>query len=690
MPPVGGKGKGKGRDARRSRSRNTTPSSIGTGPGTNVPASNPASSAFLEIPISSLMVPSNISYEDILERHGSGNGIPDTKHLETLAADLKTLAQLAEVRGQACDKGMRELSKRRKEIMEQDRERERADREMEERREKLRREAAAVEEEEEGPVRKAGKLKRRNKSKVHEERPLAHGAHGVARQDGMDTQMKDTSGSPEQRKALRSNAATPTRVKREAASASTSSLSPPSQAQTPIVAAAPEVVESRPNSPTPSSSSDDSRQPPPAPAIPQYQTFGPDPSTFDDPTIYHIREVKPGMSEEEIKEIYSVTSYPHDDLSDLIAGDPPDKDFSNAKPTNQVSANTFAAYIEPYVRPLTEEDMAFLKERGDRATPFLLPRRGKRHYTEVWAEADGSITLDGSSTAPEKFPANQPRGGIEQMNDEVAESEAVSAGPVLSRLLSTLRFEGRDAAHDDKSTNGSANGAANGEALMNGFGTGDAEGPGEGNKAEPLPPAAFIPDSTQPGWKVPTTKMDHKEVDERLKAELRHMGFLGPEEPDYDAHYDDDVAARLRFLQSELKKQMIVNGARKARIQDLAKERMAHQEYTTIRDDLDNQVQQAYLKRTRTLGKGKKHAKRPGGAGGGSHYVGGGPGISKPGIGDFAKQLMERRKKWIDSIGPVFEPGLTKVPGKDESIFDQLAMKTLLEKEQEGWDETEE
>ena len=46
-----------------------------------------------------------------------------------------------------------------------------------------------------------------------------------------------------------------------------------------------------------------------------------------------------------------------------MAGIPPDKDFSNAKPTNQVSANTFLAYIEPFVRPLTEEDMAFLKEK---------------------------------------------------------------------------------------------------------------------------------------------------------------------------------------------------------------------------------------------------------------------------------------------------------------------------------------
>lgn len=69
------------------------------------------------------------------------------------------------------------------------------------------------------------------------------------------------------------------------------------------------------------------------------------------------------MTDEQKKEIFCVARFPKDDLTSLIAGTPPDKDFSNAKPANQVNANTFAAYIEPYLRPLTEEDMAFLKER---------------------------------------------------------------------------------------------------------------------------------------------------------------------------------------------------------------------------------------------------------------------------------------------------------------------------------------
>lgn len=89
---------------------------------------------------------------------------------------------------------------------------------------------------------------------------------------------------------------------------------------------------------------------------------------FDDPTIYEIREIVEGMSEDEKKEVFGVTVYPHDDLSHLIAGTPPDRDFSNAKPTNQVNPNTFAAYLEPYLRPLNEEDSNFLKDRVSSTT----------------------------------------------------------------------------------------------------------------------------------------------------------------------------------------------------------------------------------------------------------------------------------------------------------------------------------
>jgi len=114
---------------------------------------------------------------------------------------------------------------------------------------------------------------------------------------------------------------------------------------------------------SPSTASDDSHQPAPVLPIPQFQTFGPDPSTFDDPTIYHIRDVDDDMSDDERRMIYGVAQYPHDDLHDLTPGTPPDRDFSNAKPPNQATATTFANYLESYVRPLAEEDVAFLRER---------------------------------------------------------------------------------------------------------------------------------------------------------------------------------------------------------------------------------------------------------------------------------------------------------------------------------------
>lgn len=185
MPPLAGKGKSKGREARQSRSRNTTPGSVVSA----AVSVGTAHTAYLDIPIGSLVIPTNISYDDILERHSAGGGIPDPKHLETLANDLKVLSQLAQTRCQAYDAGMRELVERRKGAIEDETERAQASRAAEEK-ESMKR---AAEDEDDAKGRKGGKLKRRkDKSSAAEERPLTHGAHGVARQDGVGTLSKGT------------------------------------------------------------------------------------------------------------------------------------------------------------------------------------------------------------------------------------------------------------------------------------------------------------------------------------------------------------------------------------------------------------------------------------------------------------------------------------------------------------------
>ncbi|KAF2139968.1 uncharacterized protein K452DRAFT_299937 [Aplosporella prunicola CBS 121167] len=617
MPSASSKGKAKPgsqpRDSRRSRSRNTTPISGNSVAVTIEPTTSPS---YLHTALSQLANTSSIFIEDIFSNGSNPNNIPSAEALHAMQEDIKNRFIPAQTqRGETSERFMRHLMKRRKERMEQERDKERADREAEERKHKLK--------------------KVSKKREPDEDRPLAVGAHGVARQDGVD-------------------------VHKDASSTISSPISqpPPSATGTKMEDAA---------SP---SGSEESHQPPPAPAVPAYQTFGPDPTKFDDPTIYHIREVTDDTPEYLKKEILGVAVYPQDDLHDLTPGTPPDKDYSNPKPQTQINATVFANYAEPYIRPLTEEDLSFLKERGDRVTPFQMPRRGPRYYKEIWADEDGAMAIDQNA---DKLPPNEPRGSMDVMNDEVGETEAVSAGPVVSRLLATLRAEGRS-----QSTN-----EANGTEMEI-----DGEA-GESSSNAPQPAATFMPESNLPNWKnAPATKLDYASMDERAMQELVHIGFLSADDkPDYDGHFDDEVAARLRYLQDELRRQSIVNGARKSRLLELAQARMAQQEFSAIEDDLNNQLNAAYLKRNRNLGKGKKNNKRPGGAGGGSHVVQAG-GVSSRGLGEEIRALMEKKERWTHIIGPVVDFGKAGIP--KESVFDEDAMKKFIEKEQEGWTEVEE
>ncbi|KAI9712413.1 MAG: Transcriptional regulator [Bogoriella megaspora] len=647
MPPVGGKAKSKGssREGRQSRSRNTTPIS-NNGNGVTASTEN-GTTAYLHTPLSHLLVPPNVSLEDIMGSGNGGSAIPTATDLNNMADRIKKeVINHIKLRSDACDKGMRQLAEKRKERAQM--ERERASREDEERRHK--------------------EKKLIKKTEKGEDRPLAVGAHGVARQDGIDVHKE--------------------------ASSSLSPTSSPSSA--PLAAAKAETT----NDAGSRSSSEEPRQPPPAPPVQQFPTFGPDPTKFDDPTIYHIRPIQETMSEAEKKNIYSVSHYPPSDLHDLTCGTPPDKDFSNAKPQNQTAFDSFLKYQEPYTRPLTEEDLAFLKERGDRIQPFIMPRRGARNYRDIWSEEDGAMVTDG--TEPPKQSQNEARGSADDITDEILGTNDISAGPMLSRLLQAIIPQPLD---NPNPSSGDSLTAPNGD---NADGENDSHPPlttDETNR-----PATFLPEFSQPGYKPPApaslTTPDYSEMDGRLKLELQHIGFLppassNPTPADFDAHFDDEVAARLRFLQNELRTVSQINGARKARILELTEERMAQQEYSTIADDLDNQLNQAYLKRNRNIGKGgKAKNKRPGaggsgggstsGAAGGAAGAGGGQqaGVSRPAVGDSIRGLMERKSQFNSIIGPVVNHGMNGIP--KETIFDEESMRRLMGKEMEMWNEVEE
>lgn len=447
--------------------------------------------------------------------------------------------------------------------------------------------------------------------------------------------------------------------------------------------------------------------------IPKF-TFGPNPLTFPDPTIYHIRDIDDSMPPSLKKEIYSVTGFPATDLSELTPGTPPDKDYSTAKPASQVSAQAFANYVDSFIRSLTEEDLNFLRERvrysaidfeiascslihsllafqGDRLTPFVIPPRGPRHYKDIWADEDGAMSVDSDS---ERYPLNEARGNVDMIDDEVGETDQVSLGPVMSRLLMAMLPDpqaGTGLAGSDSSDSG-VHTEMTDEATRSIQSTGQLCPPAcalqdQDPESSRLPPNGTPSFSSRfpPAPEVPLPTFE--KMEDRVLAELRHIGFIDDStaRPEFDSHYDDEVAARLRMLQEELRNQSLLNGARKTRLLELAEMHMAMQEYNNIADDLDSQLNSAYLKRSRALGKGKKNVKRGvtgSGAGGGA-----GPSAPAP-IGDSIRALMERRKQWKNVIGPVFSSAPTGIP--NESVFDRDTMVRLIERENATWAERDE
>ncbi|KIY02716.1 uncharacterized protein Z520_01181 [Fonsecaea multimorphosa CBS 102226] len=651
MPPLPGASKKKNRDGRRSRSRNTTPSSV-LSAGTAPPG--PTTTPLLELEVSKLLVPSKPNYAEIIDHLDNHGSKLEPKSLHEIIDQLKHLSESAEKRAESCEKAIRLIHEQKKNVEtdQQDRDRQA---------EQARRAKARKEE---------SHSQKNPKAKKRKDRPETV--------DNVEIKKEDEPTKTKLSRATPGPLDSPSPSKKTKLSPGTSSLS--EVADSPEAAAA-SAHASPAKSDVSMSDAEDTRVV--HPPVPQ-QGFFPDPLA-PDPVIYHIREVTPGMSDEEKKEIYSVTAYPTKDLSDQVAGTPPDKDFSNAKPTNQVAANTFLTYVEPFVRPLTEEDIAWLRERGDRTTPFLAVPRGKRSYQEIWAEEDsGTITVE---NGVDKLSLSGPRGNVEQINDENVATDQISTGPLASRLLSLLKFEHRSPPTDPNATGDLNTFMADGNDTM------DLDGltNGHDTSEKPLPPAAAVADQA-PAKSSNSQRLDYVQSEERIKGELRHLGLLGQDEnPDYDDHHDDDISERLRLLQGELRRVMVVNGARKSRLLDLAKERLAFQEYSTIHEDLDSQVQQAYLKRTRTLGKTKKggpgaNKPRPG-----SHGVGG-PGTAMSvnrarDIGDSARMLMDRRRRWENCIGPVFKDMNHGIPPKGTTLWDPKIMEAYEKAELEALEE---
>lgn len=390
------------------------------------------------------------------------------------------------------------------------------------------------------------------------------------------------------------------------------------------------------------------------------------------------------QGKEYLKKKYGVASYPERDLQELLAGEIPNIDFSkNKPPTNQVQFSTFQTYIESYFRPYLSEDIEFLRERNivppgfekqdydADLTPFLIPKLG-RFYADVWAEEDSTISSKLNSPAFQQplSDSYKPKGDIDELTDDTLYTEEISCGPLSSRLLSAILSTHEGAEEDDEE---------DGEIKKENT----AEKIDEDDVEEHI---ATQLNSTE-DYKLASEISDFHSVEERLKRELKYIGIFmnlplttedgkvktkqGGRIPKKSAasiidndewvknKEDDEVCAEIRSLQQELKHTVNRNRANRKKLIPLVEEHIAYQEYCAILEDLDKQVDQAYMKRMKGKHKKKKaETTTP----------------QQQALNNGLRILLEKRKRWIENIGKLFPP---------QEVMKRVPKESILVKEGE-------
>ncbi|BGP13999.1 hypothetical protein JCM10213_005585 [Rhodosporidiobolus nylandii] len=305
-------------------------------------------------------------------------------------------------------------------------------------------------------------------------------------------------------------------------------------------------------------------------------------------------------------------------------------DFSIAKPGQQIAHSTFQNWVDAYLRPFGEDDLAFLAAKPEDVTPYLIPPLGK-NYLDQWEEedADPSTTIRPSHAHPANYhnpslePPPLPRLRPDMLSEDALAMESVFLGPLSERLMAALAIEQDSAAtiegEDDELRVGRAQ-----------------EGP--------------VP---------PKLQLDAVDLEERIKRELRFIGILPEEEVDWSAREDDEISSSLRACQRLLHQQTELNEARKSVLMSLVKDRMAYQDYETARDAQERVIEAGWTKRTRVdTKKAKKKKDRDRRAGGNKEAAKDAVADQDPSKQPIPLELLEaveKRNRLVQAFQPFFE-----------------------------------
>jgi len=325
-------------------------------------------------------------------------------------------------------------------------------------------------------------------------------------------------------------------------------------------------------------------------------------------------------------------------------------------PGGQVQVTTFYTSIEPWIRPIKEEDIGFLEFTGDEVDPLVMPKLG-RHYSEQWEEEDvalygGPLPSTVAVRVGARNHASSPNAPLPRWEPStLMEAETITEerghGPLTERLVSALipmhnatEWRGVKAAEEAMEGRPGTNGAA----------------------------AAAARD-----------KLNVADLEERIKNVLRFHGLLN-EIPDFSEAVDDPIATALRHAQRELRTVLATNKARRSRLAAIARDRLGYQEYIELRDSIDKNITTLYSKLQKKDGpKANKKKKKsmelngmPNGVLTGVSALPPCPaaiGLSQDeqnrlSVPEQANQLVKTRRQWVDTVGGVFEEKQRETPGR--------------------------
>lgn len=159
---------------------------------------------------------------------------------------------------------------------------------------------------------------------------------------------------------------------------------------------------------------------------------------------------------------------------------------------------------------------------------------------------------------------------------------------------------------------------------------------------------------------------------------------------------DDPISTALRQAQRQLREAAATNKARRGRLAEIARDRLAFQEYVDAREALDKNIMAMYTKLQKKDGpKVSKKKKKGDAAANGTNGVNGVSGsaavpLPNPaslGLGpdednvlvvpEALRHLVETRQQWVDVIGSSFDESEERVPGRvrgvpQKSVFDGI------------------